>query len=388
MSRIICALFAAVAAISASFAMAAEGDSIRMVANPPDRHIVVKGDTLWGIAGKFLQEPWRWPEIWRLNKSQIKNPHLIYPGDVVLLDYVDGRPRLRLAKKVGSDKVQPAIYTEQISQAIPSIPANIIEPFITRPLVVSQHDLEDSPYVIGMDESRVMAGNGDEIYARGIEENHPRWYIYRQGAPLRKPTEIDRDAMGEPEDSGMQPSAQENPLLRNTRTDGWPTLAWREEEDDPLILGYEAIYVGIAQLKEPGDISVLEILSAKEEIAQGDRLIPAEVPTLLSYVPRKMDEDVSGRLVSFYGGVNSGGQFSVISMSLGEQDGVEPGHVLGLYTSRKVRYRDSKGSSTVTAVPEKRQGLVFVFRVFDRISYGLVMEAARPLQIGDAIRNP
>jgi len=387
MSRIICALFATVAVAFSSFAMAEE--EIRMVANPPDRHIVVKGDTLWGIAGKFMQEPWRWPEIWRLNKSQIKNPHLIYPGDVVLLDYVDGKPRLRLGKQVGgSGKVQPTIYTEQISQAIPSIPANVIEPFITRPLVVTQHDLEDSPYVIGMDESRVMAGNGDEIYARGIEENHARWYIYRQGAPLRKPGNVDRDAMGEDENAWKQPSAQENPLLRNTRTDGWPSLAWREEGDDTSILGYEAIYVGIAKLKEPGEISVLEVLSAKEEISQGDRLIPAELPTLLSYVPRKVDEEVKGQLVSFYGGVNSGGQFSVISMSLGEEDGIEPGHVLGLYANRKVRYRDSSGRSTVTAVPEKRQGLVFVFRVFDRISYGLVMEAARPLQIGDTIRNP
>ncbi|MCL2076019.1 MAG: LysM peptidoglycan-binding domain-containing protein [Betaproteobacteria bacterium] len=389
MSRIICALSAAVAVVFSSFALAEE-DSIRMVANPPDRHVVVKGDTLWGIAGKFLQEPWRWPEIWRLNQSQIRNPHLIYPGDVVLLDYADGSPRLRLGKPVGQDnKVQPAVHIEQIAQAIPSIPANVIEPFITRPLIVSQHDLEDSPYVIGMDESRVLAGYGDEIYAKGIEDNHSRWYIYRQGAPLRRPAVVEKDALGTPENEGMQPSAQENPLLRNTRTDGWPTLAWREEADDVRILGYEAIYVGLAELKEPGDdVSVLEILSAKEEIMQGDRLIPAERPTLHSYIPRKMDDDVNGQLVSFYGGVNSGGKFSVISMSLGEQDGIEPGHVLGLYVNRAVRYRDPKGRSTVTAVPEKRNGLVFVFRVFDRISYGLVMEAARPLQIGDVVRNP
>jgi len=388
MSRIICALFAAVVAISSSFAQAAE-ESIRMVNNPPDRYIVVKGDTLWGIAGKFLQEPWRWPEIWRINKDHIKNPHLIYPGDVVLLDYVNGVPRLRLGKRVGSDKVEPTIYTEQIGQAIPSIPANIIEPFISRPLVVTQHELESSPYVIGMDESRVMAGGGDEIYVRGIKENHLNWHIYRQGAALRKPTAADADrdmTLEEPEKK--LPTPEEDPLLRHTRKDGWPQLAWREEQDDPAILGYEAIYIGMARLKEPGEISVMELISAKEELAQGDRLVPAEAPTLLSYIPRKMDDEVEGRLVSFYGGVNSGGQFSVISISLGEQDGLEPGHVLGLYTSRKVRYRDTSGKVKVEAVPEKRQGLAFVFRVFDRISYALVMEAGRPLQVGDAVRNP
>ncbi|MDR1849084.1 MAG: hypothetical protein LBQ75_03505, partial [Zoogloeaceae bacterium] len=343
-----------------------------------------------------------------INKDKIKNPHLIYPGDVVLLDYEGGVPRLRLGKRVGgsgkgsgkggsgnggagkgvsSHKLSPSIHNEELDEAIPSIPANIIEPFISRPLVVTQHELETSPYVVGMDESRVMAGNGDEIYVRGIKENHSRWHIYRKGAPLRDPKEPDLDNMiEEPEWKPEDPQA--NPLLRHTKKDGWPQLEWREEGTDTSVLGYEAIYIGVARLKEAGEISVMEVLSTKEELEPGDRLIPAEAPTLLSYMPHKMETEVNGRIVSFYGGVNTGGQFSVISFNLGTQDGVEPGHVLGLYTSRKVRYREASGRIKTEDVPEKRRGLAFVFRVFDRISYGLVMESERPLQIGDAVRNP
>jgi hypothetical protein len=387
MSRIISALFMAVATATAAVALAAE-PTIPLASDAPDRYTVVKGDTLWGIAGKFLQEPWRWPEIWHLNKEQIKNPHLIYPGDIVFLDYVNGQPRLRLGKQVtgaGNIKLSPEVHDEPISKAIPSIPANAIEAFISRPLVVEPDELKDAPRIVGTDESRVVLGNGDEVFALGITENHPKWYIYRLGAPLKNPlppaseTVTDQDVLA--------------PVLRYLRT---PTS--EEEGAQPDlgkaggkpgdVLGYEVVYLGTAQLKEPGNVSTLVILSSKEEILKGDLLIPAEDPTLNSYVPRRVDHDISGQVISVHGGVDVGGKFSIVALNLGKQSGIEPGHVLGIYTKQDTVYQDKEGRNKTIALPEKRNGLVFVFRVFNRVSYGLVMESARPTLTGDSIRNP
>ncbi|MDR3056360.1 MAG: LysM peptidoglycan-binding domain-containing protein [Zoogloeaceae bacterium] len=388
MSRIISALFMAVATATAAVAFAAEPEPIPLATNAPDRYTVVKGDTLWGIAGRFLQNPWRWPDIWQLNKDQIKNPHWIYPGDIVFLDYVDGQPRLRLGKNVtgsGTIKLSPSAHSEHIDQAIPSIPANAIEAFISRPLVVELNELQNAPRVIGTDESRVIMGNGDEIFALGITENHPKWYVYRLGAPLKNPLP--------PESENLTDKEILAPVLRYMRTPTYedevkaaPGEAGGQPGD---VLGYEVVYLGTAQLREPGNVSTLEILSAKEEILKGDLLVPAEEPTLNSYAPHKADHDVSGQVISVHGGVGVGGKFSVIALNLGERAGVEPGHVLGIYTKRDTVYEDKDtGRNKTIALPDKRNGLVFIFRVFNRVSYGLVMEAVRPTVVGDSIRNP
>ena len=286
MSRIISALFMAVATATAAVAFAAEPEPIPLATNAPDRYTVVKGDTLWGIAGRFLQNPWRWPDIWQLNKDQIKNPHWIYPGDIVFLDYVDGQPRLRLGKNVtgsGTIKLSPSAHSEHIDQAIPSIPANAIEAFISRPLVVELNELQNAPRVIGTDESRVIMGNGDEIFALGITENHPKWYVYRLGAPLKNPLP--------PESENLTDKEILAPVLRYMRTPTYedevkaaPGEAGGQPGD---VLGYEVVYLGTAQLREPGNVSTLEILSAKEEILKCDLLVPAEEPTLNSRLRRR-----------------------------------------------------------------------------------------------------
>lgn len=343
MSRIISALILAVAAATA-FA----SEPLKLAPDAPESHIVVKGDTLWGISGKFLKEPWRWPEIWRLNKDQIKNPHLIYPGDVVLLDMSDGRPRLRLGKGVktsGNVKLSPKVHSELLDKEIPSIPAHVIEPFISRPLVVGEKDLENAPSIIGTEESRVIVGNGDDIYVLGVQEDHPKWYVYRPGVPLKDP------GTGE-------------------------------------ILGYEAFYLGTAQVKRPGEVTTMEVQTAKEEIIKGDLLVPAELPDLKSYVPRKAEYELTGQIISVYGGVGAGGKDSVIAINQGIQHGVEVGHVLGLFTKRTTTYRDKDGRNQTKELPEERYGVVFIFRTFDRVSYGLVMEATHPLVAGDAVHNP
>jgi hypothetical protein len=344
MLRIISALILAATLTGAALA----SEPIRLADNAPDHYVVVNGDTLWAIAGKFLKEPWRWPEIWRLNKEQIKNPHRIYPGDIVLLDYVDGQPRLRLGKPVKSTqfvKLSPEVHSEQISREIPSIPANVIEPFISRPLVVDVDDMKDAPQIIATDDARVVVGGGDNIYVLGITEDHPKWFIYRPGVPLKDP------------ESGE-------------------------------VLGYEAFFLGTAEMQKRDEVSTLSILSAKEEVLKGDLLVPAEAPNLQAYVPRKPEADISGLLVSIYGGVGSGGKDSVIAISRGRQAGVEVGDVLALYSRRNTTFLNKDGRSETRALPEERYGLVFVFRTFDRVAYGLVMEASRPLAVGDAVRNP
>ncbi|MGB4468625.1 MAG: LysM peptidoglycan-binding domain-containing protein [Azovibrio sp.] len=339
MSRIISALILAVAAVTA-FA----SEPLKLADNAPDRYMVVKGDTLWGISGKFLKEPWRWPEIWRLNKDQIKNPHLIYPGDIVLLDYADGRPRLRLGKPLPG-RLSPKVHEEVIGQEIPAIPPQAIEPYISQPLVVDANELIDAPRIIGTEESRVIMGNGDEIFVLGVQEDHPRWYIYRPGTPLKDPT------------------TQE-------------------------VLGYEAVYLGTAQMKQPGEVAIMEILGAREEVLKGDLLVPAEPPHLSAYVPRRAEQDIVGEVMSVYGGVSAGGRNSVITINQGSQAGVEVGHVLGMFGKRSTVFKDKEGRNQTMALPEERYGLVFVFRTFDRVAYALVMEASRPLAIGDAVRNP
>jgi hypothetical protein len=350
MSRIISALLLSAAAISLS----ATAAPVQLADKAPESHTVVKGDTLWSIAGQFLQEPWRWPEIWRLNKSEIKNPHRIYPGDIVVLDFSDGSPRLRLGKQVsGSGKISPKVEVEAIPREVPSIPVHLIEPFITKPLVIEKNGLEDAPQIIGLDASRIVVGDGDEIFVLGIDENEApeKWSIYRPATPIKDPL------------------------------------------NDKNILGYESRYLGTARLKTPGEVSILTMTTVKEEIRKGDLLVPTPDPDFSAYMPHEADVDIIGNLVSVYnsvsGIVGSGGKDSVVLINLGAEDGLERGHVLSLHSRRSTIYTDNKTNKVRRhELPEERYGIVFIFRVFDHLAYGLVMEAKHPLAVGDAVRNP
>jgi hypothetical protein len=243
MVRIISALILAVTAVCASAA-----DPLQLVDNPPDRHIVVKGDTLWDISGKFLKQPWRWPEIWQMNREQIKNPHWIYPGDVIILDMSSGSPRLRLGKKVGSGgtgKLQPTVHSTPVQQVIPSIPPNAIEPFISQPLVIENSELNTGVKIVAMQEDRMLVGTGDTFYASGIPDAKvEKWNVFRKGKPLKDP-------------------------------------------ETGKVIAYEAFFLGNARLVKPGEPALLRISLAKEEIARGDRLVPAPEPEIISYVPHR-----------------------------------------------------------------------------------------------------
>lgn len=343
MVRIISALILAVTAVCASAA-----DPLQLVDNPPDRHIVVKGDTLWDISGKFLKQPWRWPEIWQMNRDQIKNPHLIYPGDVVLLDMSSGSPRLRLGKKVGAGtgKLQPTVYSKPVQQVVPSIPPNAIEPFISQPLVIEDGELNTGVKIVAMQEDRMLVGTGDSFYASGIPDAAvEKWHVFRKGKPLKDP------ATGK-------------------------------------ILAYEAFFLGNARLVKPGEPALLRVSLAKEEIARGDRLIPAPEPEIISYVPHRPEQDVSARVLGIYGGLREGGANSVVALNVGKNDGMEIGHVVALYRKRVSLDVDDSGRRTETPVPDERYGLAFVFRVFKGISYALVVESSKAVIVGDTARNP
>lgn len=323
----------------------AAGDPLPLASNAPDRHVVVRGDTLWGIAGKFLKDPWRWPEIWRLNKEQIKNPHLIYPGDIVWLDLSDGNPRLRLGKPV-QGRLQPQAYATAIDQVIPSIPPNVIEPFISQPLIVEAGIEKTSARIVATQEERILLGSGDTAYASGIPDaSVEKWHVFRPGKPLKDPE------TGE-------------------------------------VLAHEAFFLGNARLTRPGEPATLRITLAKEEISRGDWLKPAPQPTIMAYVPRSPEQKIDARIMSIYGGVSEGGASSVVTLNKGADDGIEVGHVVAFYRKRVALHLDDDVKRESTTIPDERYALAFVFRTFNRVSYALVIDASKSVLIGDAVGNP
>lgn len=339
MNRIISALLLAIAT---SFAQAAP---LQIANDAPGRHVVVPGDTLWGISARFLKEPWRWPEIWRMNKEQIKNPHRIYPGDIIVLEHdANGDPLLRIV----SETLQPKIYSETVREEVPSIPPKVIEPFISEPLIVEDATINGSARIVAMQEERVFMGPGDTAFVSGASDRPKQesWQIYRPAKPLRDP---------------------------ETRE----------------ILGYEAFYLGTARQMEPGEPGVFQITTAKQEIGRGDRLLPARLPQLINYVPHRPEKAIQGRVAAVYGGIGAAGRNSVITLNRGARDGLEIGHVLALYRTRSDAFRNQENDQKETVqLPDQRYGLVFVFRTFERIAYALVLNSAGVVNINDSIRQP
>ncbi len=344
MARIIFPLLVGIATLFGGTAVAQSGATLR--SDAPDSHTVVKGDTLWDISGRFLKEPWRWPEVWRMNRDQIRNPHLIYPGQVIFLDR--SGPWLSVGRRIGgtrSDKLQPQIYTESLENAIPSIPLQVIEPFLTQPLVVDQARIEGAATIVATETSRVLMGSGDTVFAKNVREDTQVWQILRPARPLRDPV------------------TQE-------------------------VVAFEATHLGTARVAEYGTPATLEIVSAVEEIEVGDLMVPSERPSVFAYVPHAPEQAVDGRVMSIYRGVTETGRLHVVSLNIGARDGLERGHVLALHRNRGVAvYKDDDGKESF-ALPDKRYGVGIVFRVFDRVAYALVMESDGPVAVGDMVRKP
>ena len=379
----------------------------------PAEYTVVKGDTLWGISGRFLKDPWKWPLIWQMNQEQIKNPHLIYPGDVVRLDREALKLSLASAAAGGGGaggygpsggteaqamsnvvKLDPRIRVEPLQASIPSIPGTVIGPFLSQPLVVESNVLEVAPAVIATEEGRVIVGTGGTAYVDRLgTADGVNWQVFRQGEALRDP-------------------------------------------DTGEILGFEAKYVADARVKRFGNPTTIEVVRARQEVNRGDRLAPARESAFPSYVPHAPDKQIDGRIMTVDGGVSEFGQYSVITINRGARDGVEVGHVLASYhrgsvvgvTGREINFTAPRwfsgmfGSSSTMEVkpvpvvpeppsaprpaaapgevvgvahtggplklPDERNGLIFVFRVFDRMSYALVMRSTAPIYVGDLVRTP
>jgi len=346
----------------------AQGD-LQVKDTAPDRYVVQRGDTLWSIATKFLSDQWRWPEIWRMNQEQIRNPHNIFPGDVLVLDRSVSPPQLRIADAdagagagagagpglggAGGEKLLPRIYTQPLAaEAIPAISPRSIEPFLTQPLIIEEGGLDRAPRIIATEENRVNLGAGNVAYVSGFGgSDAPVWQIYRTGRPL-----VDPD---------------------NQRT-----------------LGFEAVFLGTAQVRRSGEPATVQIVNSKKEISAGDRLIPAPPPTIPQYVPHAPSSAVSGRIIGLYDALATsvGGRDSIISINRGTRHGLEVGHVLAVYRNVVVYdqsdYLKSRDRSPVIQLPPERYGLAFVFRTFNSISYALVMESSRPVQGGDIVQNP
>jgi len=323
--------------------------AVELADGAPDRHIVLPGDTLWSISSKFLKQPYRWPEIWRLNQEQISNPQRIYPGQVVVLDRRGTQPQLKIAEAVATHgatvKVEPRIYSESNTKEISSIPQQAIEPFLSEPLVAESGQLGSSPRIVATQEDRVYIGKGDLAYVTGVKEKERLSQIYRPGKAL------------------IDPESKET-------------------------LGYEAFYLGSANLVRDGEPATFEVITSRREIGRGDHLLPAPRLDVISYVPHAPAKAVSGRVVSVYGGVGQAGRDSIVTVSRGKRDGLEIGHVLALSRSgAEVGFRRD-GKKEIHHLPDERYGLLFVFRVFERVSYALVMNVTRTVEIGDVVANP
>jgi hypothetical protein len=325
--------------------------------NAPTRYTVVKGDTLWGISARFLRNPWKWPDLWGINKDEIRNPHRIYPGDVVILDLSGNTPRLRLegapdggaSRWVGYELQTSRLSPQMRGQAlnavpIPTIPARAIEPFLVRPLVVDAGQVARAPVIVANTDKRVVVSAGDTAYVTGLDaQKGPRWQVYRKGRAFQDP-------------------------------------------DTKEVLGFEAVYLGDADVTGTGEVSTVQIARANQEIAAGDRLAVARPFTSSSYIPRAPEKTVRGRIVAGTdNAVVEMGTWSVIVLNRGARDGLEVGHVLGLYRSEgTVRVSESR----VMPLPEQRYGLAMVFRVFDKMSYALIMSSRRPANVLDSFGNP
>ena len=336
-------------ALTANLCSAA-GQPLELANDAPASYTVVSGDTLWEISGRFLKEPWRWPEVWKMNKTQIKNPQRIFPGDIIYIARnADGSPLLRLKannKMRDNGRLQPKIYAETTDQPIPPIPPNQISPFLSEPLIIDEDALDQSAKIVAVPEDRIFLGNADKVYVDDADPQQKSWQIYRNGKPLLDP------------------------------------------QDSKTVLGYEAFFLGTATQLKPGQPATFEIMSAKQEINRGDRLIPAILPDLISYIPHPPEHQVDGRVVGVYGGVASAGRHSIISINQGEAEGIELGHVLTLERNRVIFGRDEKDQKVEITVPPERVGLILVFRTFAHISYALVLQSEASVDTNDFVRTP
>ena len=335
--------------------------------NAPESHTVQRGDTLWDISKLFLRSPWRWPELWGMNLQQIRNPHLIYPGQVLVLTRSGDRAQLRLAQAPGAGqaptntvKLSPTVRSQLLENgAIASIPLHLIGPFLNEAVVLDENALASAPRIVATQDDRVLVGRGELAYVRGELGGVRDFTLFREPKPLRDP-------------------------------------------DTREVLGYEAAYVGTVEFVRAAGTArpaaggdelpvpaTVRLTTARQEAGVGDRLAPLPQRDLAAFVPHAPTQAVGGRVVSVYGEALNAGQNNVVAINRGRRDGIERGHVLALWTDG-ARTRDTTvdGRAQPIKLPDEPLGLLYVFRVFDRVSYALVVSAVDAVRAGDRFTQP
>jgi hypothetical protein len=368
-------------------AVLAQDVSIR--SDHPDEYVVVQGDTLWDISGRFLDKPWQWPAIWHAN-PQINNPHLIYPGDVISLVYIDGVPQLRL-RRGDTVKLSPQIREVDRESAIKTVRFDQIAPFMRDIRVLSPSEFEGLPYIVANEELRLNATYSDVTYARGLDARVGEEFIVARVLSIY-------DSLGDPAEIRRVEPQPSWPKAQNV----WdrdvnlfdPTRPWNERPRNPI--GYEMVEVSRVRVKQSGDISVLDIIRDRTEVKPGDFILPvSDMGYEEVFYPSAMDETPDGLRVLATSGQKAGvGLYQIVSINGGSRQGIQPGHVFSAYRSGmkaedRIGYRHgSFAKDAQVQLPPVYDGLVMVFRTFDDISYGMVMKGERVVVEFDMLRHP
>ena len=346
-SSAVAVVLSALLAFSPAFA-----DELRLKPDRPDTYVVVRGDTLWDISAMFLEDPWRWPEIWHIN-PEIANPHLIYPGDRLTLVYRDGKPYLQLERGPSAGqpvvKLSPHARATKLSGAIPTVPTGVLNQFISQPRVLTQEEIDQAGYILAAESAHLISGTGAKIYARDLEmQSSENFSVFRIG----------------------------NPYYAHGTTE---------------LLGYEAIHVSDAQLLQEGDPSTLIISDSKRETLVGDRLLTVNDEDVDEhFIPHPPEEEIEGHIISILDGVSRAGQYQSVVIDLGTRNGLERGHVLAVYQSG-IRVQDHRAISEAdrwVTLPDERAGVVMIYRAFEKASYALIMRGIKDMRVGDKVINP
>ena len=309
----------------------------------PNEYVVQVGDTLWDISAAFLKDPWFWPEIWYVNPD-IENPHLIYPGDVLGLVNIDGQTRITNVR-TSTYRMSPQARVTPLAEAVLSIPHEAVAAFLSSGVILEKSQIDSMPYLLQTRGEHLMASAGNDVYVRGITDDQPstRYNVIEVGDELRDP-------------------------------------------DDNRLIGSHGQMIGEASLRRAGDPATIALTSSTQEAIPGDRLLPATVDVPMNFFPRAPSSEIDGRIIFVVGGVTQIGQYQVVVMNRGSKDGLSVGDVLSVFQSGET-IEDKIRGGTVT-LPEEEEGTVMVFKTYDRISYGLIMEATDAIHVLDSVRNP
>jgi hypothetical protein len=340
---------------AASSSEAAQG-GLALNPNAPDSYVVKHGDTLWGISKVFLRDPWYWPEIWQVN-PQVHNPHLIYPGDTLRLVYINGRPTIML-QHGDAARVEPRVRSEPLEGAVTAIPYATVAAFMSKPSVLAKEQIKDAPYVLATRDMHVVMAEGNTVYARGFSgpvEVGTHYNVVRVGDALRDP------------------------------------------DDGNRIMGYDGIFTGAGHLTRAGDPATLIMTESARETLAGDKLFAGGVDVPLDFIPSAPKVKTIGRIIAVSNGVTVIGQYEVVVINRGAGDGLAPGNVLAVFQAGDV-IRDtanrgflnsmSRLAAPKVRLPDERTGTFMVFKTFDHLSYGLIMEATNVIRVADRVENP